>query len=108
MEGDPMRRLILSLVAAHVLCVVPAFAHGDLVHILGTVSSVDGSHLIVNTKAGKAVRIEVNEQTTYLSKNAEVDRDALKVGDRVVVEVEEKAGNLIAGEIRFATPAKPS
>lgn len=103
-----MRRFFWSLIVAQCLCVIPAFAHGDLVHIMGTVSSVEGSHVIVNTKAGKAVRIEVNEQTTYLSKNAEVDRDALKVGDRVVVEVEEKGGNLIAGEIRFATPAKPN
>lgn len=101
-----MRRVALSFVVAMFLCMAQAYAHGDLVHVLGTVSSVETGHLIVNTKAGKSVRIQVTDQTTYLRKNAEVEKDALKVGDRVVVEVQEKDGNLIADEIRFASPAK--
>ena len=60
----------------------------------------------MNTKTGETVQITVTDQTNYRNQNAG-SKDALKVGDRVVIEVQEKSGNLIADEIRFASPTKP-
>ena len=101
-----MLRFAAAVLTASFLSVTPAFSHGELTHVLGTVSRVDADHLTVNTKTGETVQITVTDQTNYRNQNAG-SKDALKIGDRVVIEVQEKSGNLIADEIRFASPTKP-
>jgi hypothetical protein len=86
------------------------FAHGNAVHVSGTVSQIDGKSVTVQPvkKGAKAVTFTVADHT-------EIDRGTkvasladLKVGDRVVVEIPK--GKTEAESIKIGAPviAKPT
>ena len=50
-----MLRFAAAVLTASFLSVTPAFSHGELTHVLGTVSGVDANHLTVNTKTGETI-----------------------------------------------------
>lgn len=93
------------------------FAHGNKVHIKGTIEKIGGDSLQVKTPEGKTVEVKVGASTVYLlhvtakpaqPSDANVDKPSkladLAVGDLVVIHATPKDGNLEAEEIKFATP----
>ena len=83
-----MKRII-GLVAAFVLTAVVAFAHGDAVHVRGTVTQIDGKSVTIQPTGKNAKPV-----TFLVADFTEVDRlgkvaafKDLKVGDRVAVEI---------------------
>lgn len=108
---------LLFLVAAGML-----FAHGNKVHVSGTVEKISAESVVVKTRDGKSVEVKLVAATTYLShvtdktaKPAELNEDKpakqsdVAVGDLVVIHATPKDNALVADEVKFSVPgtAKP-
>lgn len=95
------RRTILGLVTVLVLS-IPAAAHEGHVHkVMGTITARQDDRLEVRTRDGKTVSITLNEKTSVLRGRAKADVDALKPGERVVVDVGNGKAPLTAREIKL-------
>jgi hypothetical protein len=96
----------VALVAA---LAVPAMlrAHEGHAHkLLGTVASVQGTHVEVKTTDGKVVMVMLDPKTAITRGKAKLDAAALKVGERVSVDyVEEKEMNMARAVKLGAAPA---
>ena len=94
----------LSLVFALALA-VPAFAHGNMDHILGTVSRIAGNIVSVE-KDGQTTDVILNDKTTWEEAGKASQSSALRVGDRVVIHAVKVDGKEVAHDVRFMHPAK--
>jgi hypothetical protein len=93
-----------ALVAA---LAVPALsrAHEGHAHkIMGTVMARHENRLEIKTKDGKTVTVVLGAKTTYEHGKMKADDTMLKVGDRVVVEVDGK-DQRSARTVRIGVPA---
>ncbi|ACD84276.1 DUF5666 domain-containing protein [Candidatus Methylacidiphilum infernorum] len=99
---------ILTLIAFLVMILSPrlAFAHGNLEHILGTVSSVSDKTLVVETKKGELKTIELSDSTQYIYKGNSASLDQLKKGMRVVIHAKKKGDKWEAKEVKFGAQKK--
>jgi hypothetical protein len=104
-----MKKWIIGVVVLTVAILVPALAraHGGHAHkVLGTVSSISGDHLMVQTKDGKSVMVMLDSKTKVTRGKTTLDAAALKVGDRVVAEGSEEKDMLMATSVKVgAAPA---
>jgi len=94
--------LLLALGAGSV------FAHGDKVHVIGTVEKANSDSLVVKTKDGKSVEVKLAASTVYLERNNSQDKPAkladLAAGDFVVIHATQKDTGLEADQVRFSRP----
>ena len=97
--------LLLALAACSV------FAHGDKVHVVGTVEKTNSDSLVVKTKDGKSVEVKLAASTLYLERNNNQDKPAkladVAPGDFVVIHATPKDTGLEAGQVRFSRPVAP-
>jgi hypothetical protein len=94
-------RWIALLIA--VALAVPAFAHGDKKHIIGTIEKVSPEAVIVKTKDGKSIEVKLAATTTYVTSADQPAKFAdLAVGQRVVVHADPKGADLIAATVKFS------
>ena len=95
-------RLIALLLS--VLVTLPAFAHGDKKHVVGTIAKISTESVLVKTEDGKSVEVKLAPTTAYVTKDGKPAKFAdVAVGQRVVIHATPKATELIADELRFAT-----
>lgn len=81
-----------------------ALAHEGHAHkVMGTVSSIDGSHLMVKTTDGKTVMVMLDAKTKITQGKAKVAPTALKVGDRIVAEGTEEKEMIMATSVQVGT-----
>ena len=103
----PFRWSLLALLFA--LVTGPAFAHGNKVHVRGTVEKISSDSVIVKTVDGKSVEVKFAASTVFLSRFNNQDKPAkasdLAAGDLVVVHATPKDNGLRADEIKFSAPA---
>ncbi|MEQ1627722.1 MAG: DUF5666 domain-containing protein [Nitrospira sp.] len=85
----------------------PVQAHEGHTHVMGAVSSVSTSQLVVQTKDGQAETIQLDRNTRYRAAGVATSSGTIRVGDRVVVEVTEEGSGLRAAEVRYA-PVAPT
>lgn len=82
---------------------IPALAHGDKKHLMGTLEKVSAESVTVKTAQGKMVEVKLAATTIYVTKD---DRPAkfadLAVGQRVVIHATPKGTELIANQVKFA------
>ncbi len=83
-----------------------AAAHGEGMHVFGTVAALDNAEIQVRTIEGKTVSIHTVAETKYRKRGRSGGGDVPKVGDRVAVDVTEKNGKLMATEVQFSSFAK--
>ena len=77
-------------------------AHGSGEHITGTVMALEAEHIVVKTREGKTISIQLNTETRYrIYRHGEAAAADLKVGDRIVVEATGEGDTLTASEIQF-------
>lgn len=78
--------------------------------VMGTVSSIDGSNLMVKTADGKTIMVMMNAETKITSGKTKLDAKALKVGDRVVASGPEDKNMITAETVKLgaAPAAKPA
>ena len=94
-------RLIALLLS--VLVTLPAFAHGDKKHVVGTIAKISTESVLVKTEDGKSVEVKLAPTTAYVTKDGKPAKFAdVAVGQRVVIHATPKGAELIADELKFA------
>ena len=81
-------------------------AHGEGLHVFGTITALDRAEIHVLTAEGKTVSIHTVAETKYRNKGRGGGGNVPKVGDRVAVDVTKKEGKLTATEVQFSSSAK--
>jgi ribosomal protein S1 len=94
---------ILGLVFAALLLTIAAYAHGNNDHILGVVSQISDAGITVQLANKTSKTVTLVAQTTFEKSGHPAALRDLKVGDRVVIDVEK--GKLEAHEVKFGPPA---
>ena len=95
----------VALVAA---LAVPAYARAHEGHahkVMGTITMLHDNHLEVKTKDGKTVTITLNEKTAIVRGKQKLDLNALKEGERVVVDVGNGKAPMTAREVKLGAAA---
>ena len=110
-----VRLLMLGLLI--VLAGSAGFAHGNKVHVRGTIEKINADSVQVKTPDGKSVEVKLAASTVYLLHVTEkqatpsdsADKPAkasdLAIGDLVVIHATPKGGTLEADEIKFSVPS---
>ena len=102
-----LRRSTLALLLA--LVMGTAFAHGNKVHVRGTVEKISADSVVVKTADGKSVEVKIAASTVFLSRANNEDKPAkagdLAAGDLVVIHATPKDNILEADEIKFSVAA---
>lgn len=95
-----MTQRFVVAVALVLVMVSAAIAHPGHSHkIMGTVTGRHENHLMVKTKGGEDLTIEINDKTRVLRGKKPAKVDDIKVGQRVVVDIGSGEDPLIAREI---------
>ena len=95
----------MMVVVACVALLLPAVARAHEGHMhkaLGTVSSIDGQHVVVKTTDGKSLMVMLDKETTITRGKDKLDASALKVGERLSVDYMEEKGMNMAHAIKLA------
>jgi hypothetical protein len=118
-----MKVRLVSLAWLFALATGMVFAHGNKVHVSGTVEKISADSVMVKTRDGKSVEVKLVASTVYLShvtgksaKPADLNEDKpakqsdVAVGDLVVIHATPQDNVLEADEVKFSVPtaAKPS
>ena len=111
-----LRTMMLALLA--MLFLGSAFAHGNKVHVRGTIERVNADSVVIKTPDGKSVEVKLSASTVYLlhvidksakPSDASEDKPAkvsdLAAGELVVIHATPKDNSLEADEIKFSLPA---
>ena len=93
-----------TLIAALLLVTMPLLvhAHGDMIHVMGTVTALAGNTVTVSTTDKKSIDIVLIEATTYRNGPSPAAKKDVKVGDRVVIHAVKVKDTLQAHEVRFS------
>ncbi len=83
-----------------------AAAHGEGMHVFGTITTLDDVQMAVLTIEGKMVSVHTLSATKYRNRGRGGRTNFPKVGDRVAVDVTEEDGKLMATEVQFSSFAK--
>lgn len=113
-----MKAKCLMLALAVAFAGGAAFAHGNKVHVKGTLEKIGSDSLQVKTPEGKTVEVKLVASTVYLlhartkpgdapeaNENKPAKLADLAVGDAVVIHATPRDGNLEADEIKFSAPS---
>jgi hypothetical protein len=102
-----MKKLLLAALALALALTLlePALAHGNMDHILGTVSKISGNVVSVS-KDGQTTDVLLNDKTTWEEAGKASQSTALRLGDRVVIHAVKVDGKEVAHDVRFTHPAK--
>ena len=87
---------------------VPAIARAHEGHahkVMGTVSSVEGNHVMVKTTDGKTVMVMLDAKTAITRGKTKLDAAAVTVGERVVAEGIEEKKMIVAKTVRLGEAA---
>jgi uncharacterized ubiquitin-like protein YukD len=101
-----MKRAALAIVAA-VLMTAATFAHGDAEHVRGTVMSITDAAITIETTTKQTRTIPITAKTMIMRGDAHLSMKDVKVGDRVVIDVDKKSKT--ATEVKLGVAAaKPA
>jgi hypothetical protein len=109
-----MKKLMIGLAILGAVMLAPRFALAHEGHdhtVMGTISSIDGTNLMVKTADGKQTMVMMDTKTKITQGTTKLDVKALKVGDRVVASGPEDKGMISAETVKVgaapaAAPAK--
>jgi hypothetical protein len=99
----------LALIAVLAIPVVSWAHEGHSEKVMGTVSSIDGNHVMVKTTAGKTVMVMLDAKTKITRGKTALKAADLKVGDRVVAAGPLEKEMLLATSVQLGTaPSTPA
>ncbi len=104
-----MRRLLAVLAILMTVAFPVVLAHeGHAHHVMGTVNKIVPDWLEVKDTSGNLVSCKLTSETKYRRGDSPVTVSEIKVGDRVMIEAELKAGTLMAKVVHLgnANPQK--
>ena len=91
----------VALLALTVAIPISARAHEGKDHtVIGTVTSIDGTNLMVKGTDGKTVMVMMDAKTQITQGKTKLDAKALKVGDRVVAAGPEDKSMIMAETVK--------
>jgi len=97
----------IALIALFLLTPTAAPAHEGHDHkVMGTISSIQGTNVMVKGTDGKEVMVMLNDKTKITQGKSKVEIAALKVGDRVVAEGPESKGMITASTVKLGEAPK--
>jgi hypothetical protein len=103
------KRFVICTVAV-LMSVGLLWAHDGNEHIMGTVSSINGDHVMIKTLDGKSEMVMLGKTTKYLIDKKAAKLTDIKVGSRVVVDAKMdpkmKMYSALEVQIGVATPLK--
>jgi len=95
-----------TLIAALLFVTAPliTYAHGDMIHVMGTVTALTDKTVTVTTTTTdkKSIEVVLTETTTYENGSKPATSKDLKVGDRVVIHAVKVKDTLQAHDVRFS------
>ena len=102
-----MKRVMGFVAAIVITSGVGALAHGDAVHVRGTVTQITGQSVTIQptTKGAKAMTFTVADHTEIDKAGKVAALKDLKVGDRVAVEIPK--GKTEAESVKIGAAAAP-
>jgi hypothetical protein len=104
-----MKKWMIGVAVISALLVAPRFAGAHEGHdhtVMGTISSIDGTNLMVKTADGKQTMVMMDAKTKITQGATKLDVKGLKVGDRVVATGAEQQGMISATTVKVgAAPA---
>lgn len=95
-----MKTLILILVTTLLLATV-AYSHGNMEHLVGTVTAVSDHSITVKTTAGENKEVAVDASTKYKRGDAPAALADIHAGDRIVIHATAHEGKLQAAEVQL-------
>ena len=101
-----MKKWMIAIVVLGVALLAPrlSLAHEGHDHtVMGTISSIDGTNLMVKTADGKMTMVMMDAKTKITQGKTKLDGKALKVGDRVVASGPEEKGMISAETVKVGT-----
>jgi len=81
-------------------------AHGDEIHVMGTISKIEGATITVTASDGSTKSVLLDPETKFIKKSGPAKREDLKVGDRVVIHAKELSHALHATEVKIGEAPK--
>lgn len=72
--------------------------------ISGSIEAISRTTIIINSDRGRTDSVEIGRETRFVKSNLKSRAKGPKVRDRVVVDVHETEGKLVAVEIRYGRP----
>src|SRR5450432_4385421 len=103
-----MKSRFFSLLLSLAMVAATALAHGDKIHVLGTIEKINSGSVTVKTREGKSVEVKLVASTVYVSRVNTTDKPAaisdLAVGKNVVIHATPNGEQLEAAEVRFSSP----
>lgn len=103
--------IVVVTLAAALVTPFGARAHEGHDHtVMGTVSSIDGTNLMVKTADGKTVMVMMDAKTKVTQGKAKLELSAIKIGDRVVAAGPEDKAMIMAETVKVGVApaaAKP-
>ena len=105
-----MKRALGFVVSILLTGAVAAFAHGDAVHVRGTVTQIAGQSVTIETtgKPAKMVTFTVADHTEIDKAGKVAALKDLKIGDRVAVEMPKGKTEAESITIGAAASSKPT
>jgi len=103
-----MKKLMIGLAILGVVMLAPRFALAHEGHdhtVMGTISSIDGTNLMVKTADGKQTMVMMDAKTKITQGKDKLDVKALKVGDRVVAAGPEEQSMIMAETVKVGAAA---
>lgn len=97
--------LICTLALGTLLLRTPAFAHGGMEHIVGTVTAITDHSLSVKTRDGAAQTVEFDGETKFVKGDASATIKDVRVGSRVVIHAHKNDNSLHAAEVKIGADA---
>ena len=101
-----MKRITSFLAAAVFLISSPVFAHGNMDHVMGTVSELTTHSISVKATNGTVKVVEFDQDTKFLKGDASVTIKDVHIGDRVVIHAHKHDNDLHAAEVRIGAMTK--
>jgi hypothetical protein len=78
-----------------------AYAHGDMIHVMGTVTALTEKSVTVQTTDKKSIEVALTPTTSYEKGKQPAAWKDLKIGDRVVIHAVKVKDALQAHSVRF-------
>jgi len=89
---------ILTVGSIVLLSYALVFAHGNAIHVIGTISAISGESITVETTDKQSKTVYVSEKTKFTKSGAAATRDDLKIGERVVIHAQKQEGDKLVAE----------
>src|SRR5882672_10121193 len=97
-----MKRIASAIICA-LLVSAAAFAHGNMEHIMGTVSALTDHSLSVKVAGGSVKTVEFDANTRFTRGEAAATVKDVHVGDRVAIHAHKDGDSLHAAEVKIGT-----